>query len=101
MVRMGSSNKTNKADRAEPSGGRPTIELYWQSPTPTTTTKPVTTVHHQTSRKNKTFHRLRRGRQKALATYKTPKVQSSMEGYIQRTPLSEGAAGAPRGGSST
>ena len=83
---------------------QPTSESFWHSQTPTPTT-PTTTGNSQTSRnKNKTFRRLRRGRQKASSTYKTPKVQRSMKGYIQRTPLSEraqGAPGAPRGGSSS
>ena len=39
-----------------------TIESFWQSPTPNTTTTPSTTSHSQTSRnENKKFHRIRRG----------------------------------------
>ena len=83
---------------------QPTMGSFWQSPTPTLPT-PTTTGNSQTSRnKNKTFHRLRLGRQKSSSTNKTPKVQRIMEGCIQKTPPSEGpqdATGAPRGGSSS
>ena len=77
---------------------QPTIESFWQSPTPPT----PPTQQSTTSSKNKKFNRLRRGRRTAIATYKTPKVQRSMEGYIQRTQRSgAGATGSTRGGSST
>ena len=85
---------------------QPTIESFWQSSTPITPTTPSTTEHTQQSqtirtKASKKYIRLRRGRQKAIAKCKTPKVQRSIEGYIQRTPRSgNGAAGAHRGGSS-
>ena len=75
---------------------QPIMESFWQSPTPTSTT--TTTTSFQASSKNKTKKR-NRLRQKTSYTYKTPNVQRSIEGYIQRTPTTERDP-APRGGSS-
>ena len=77
---------------------QPIMESFWQSSMPTSLTT-TTTVNSQASQnKNKQYNRLRPGRPKASATYKTPKVQCNIEGYIQRTPTMEEASGAaPRG----
>ena len=76
------------------------MESFWQTPTPTHTTITRTTTNSQSSSRNKTNkRRLRGGRQKTNYTYKTPNVQRSIEGYIQRTPTTERDP-APRGGSS-
>ena len=77
---------------------QPTMESFWQSPTPTPLT-PSTTANLQTSRnKNKKYYRLRLGRRTATSTYKTPKVQCSIEGYIQRTSTTERAPEHPEEG---
>ena len=64
---------------------QPKMESFWHSPAPTPST-PMTTTKPQTSQKeNKSYHRLGPGRQREISTYTTPKVQRSMEGFIQRT----------------